>query len=459
MKDGVMETHEVLRLLRRSLPVLLVCACLGAVAAGALTLAMTPLYRADTTLLISARSATTDPAEAYQANQLSQQLAPAYARLATSRSVAAAVVGQLGLRRPVEEVRSEITAKAVPDTNLLSVSVTDPSAAGAQRIANAVGTQLGGRIAKLESSAGSPAAPAAVLLAEPAQLPGSPVSPRPALNVAIGMVLGFGLGAAAVVLRRRAGTVVDGWTDLERQTGVPCLGIVTLGRIGGVPPPSGDRRLPHADEAYRQLRTNLEGVEGWDEPRSVLVTSAAPEEGRTTVACNLALTFAQAGRQVALVEADLRRPRVAIYLGLAPDRGLLDVLRGNADVEQVERCWCEADGGVCVVTAGQRTGDPTELLRSRDMGELMKRLEARFDLVVLDGPPVLTTADAAILARRVHTVLLVARHEQTRPDELAAAMHSLDLVGARPRGAVLTVAPGGGRWWRRGLPPPELGRS
>jgi capsular exopolysaccharide synthesis family protein len=456
VKDGVMDPHELLRLLRQQWRVLLACTCAGAALAGLVTLTMTRLYRADTTLLITAGS--TSATDAYQANQLSQQLAPAYARLATTRPVAEAVVGQLGLRRPVEEVRSEIAASVVPDTNLLAVSVTDPSPSGAQRIANAVGTQLAGRIGRLQNPVGDASPPVSVLLAEPAQLPDSPVSPRPALNLAIGAVFAFLLGGAVVVFRRQAGTVIRGWADLEARTGVPSLGVVTLGRIGGVPPLSGDGRLPRADEAYRQLRTNLEGIEGWDGPRSVLVTSAAPDEGRTTVACNLAITFAQAGLQVALVEADLRRPRVEVYLRLTAERGLIDVLRGDAEVEDVEQCWPEADGGLCVVSAGQRPANPTELLRSREMGELMKHLGARFDLVVLDGPPLLTTADAAILARHVHTVLLVARHEATAPDELEAALHSLDLVGAHPRGAVLTAAPGSGPWWRRGLQPARLGR-
>ncbi|HEV7824622.1 MAG TPA: polysaccharide biosynthesis tyrosine autokinase [Mycobacteriales bacterium] len=421
-----MDPHELLRVLRERWRAVLVCTLLATAAGALVSVAAPPRYEADAQLMVLVAAPSTSPDVAFQ---LAQQLTATYAQLATGRPVVEAAARQVGLDRPVDDLRADVTAAPIADTNLLTVTVQDSSATRAQALANALGAQLARRVAQLQSPAGDGAQPATVVLAEPAALPRTPVWPRPALNLLVGVLAGALAGMGVAVYRHRSPRAGRTWADLEEESGLPTLGVVPIR-----PPGPGD--VP-ADEAFHRLRTGLEARRGGDQPQSVLVTSAVPGEGRTTVACNLAVAFAGSGLQVALVEADLRNPGMSVRLGLAPDAGLADVLAG-ADAEQVQQCWLEGAGGICVLTAGRRVAHPAELIRSEAMAELLKYLAGRFDLVVVDSPPLTTAADAAVLARIAQSVLLVVAAATARND-VARALHDLALVDAPLQGTVLTT--------------------
>ena len=197
-----------------------------------------------------------------------------------------------------------------------------------------------------------------------------------------------------------------------------------------------DPRSPIA-EAYRSLRTNLEFT-SLDQPlHSLVVTSAGPEEGKSTTLANLAVTTAETGRKVILVDCDLRRPRLHEIFKLGNSVGLTTMA---VDIGAMKQPPLQetAVPGLLVLTSGPQPPNPAELLGSRRMSEIIEQLTGMADLVMFDTPPVIAVTDAAVLASRVDGVLLVISAGSTRREYVRQAKALLEKVNARVVGAVLT---------------------
>ena len=202
------------------------------------------------------------------------------------------------------------------------------------------------------------------------------------------------------------------------------------------------RDSPRA-EAFRTIRTNLRYVDVDNPPRSVVITSSLPGEGKTTTACNLSIALAQAGSKVLLIEADMRRPRVAEYLGVDGTIGLTDVLIGQASTADAIVSWQR--GLLDFLPSGAIPPNPSELLGSRQMTDLLKDLVDKYDSIILDAPPLLPVSDAAILATVTDGALLIAHYGDTTHEQVQHAADALRQVGARILGSVLNFAPAGRR--------------
>jgi len=196
-----------------------------------------------------------------------------------------------------------------------------------------------------------------------------------------------------------------------------------------------------ASEAFRVLRTNLQFM-GLDKPlKSILVTSATPGEGKSTVVANLAVAFAQTGAQVCLVDADLRRPMVAKIFGMDNWAGMT-----TAVVSGPEGAIRKSSvNGLSLVTSGPIPPNPAELLGSGKMEKFLRELEAQFDMVLIDTPPVLAVTDAAVLAPKVGGVLMVTRSGQVARQQVIRARAALEAVKANVLGAVLDGVEAEGR--------------
>lgn len=195
-----------------------------------------------------------------------------------------------------------------------------------------------------------------------------------------------------------------------------------------------DPRSPVA-EAYRSLRTNLE-FSSLDEPlRTMVVTSPAPEAGKSTTLANLAVTMAQAGKQVILVDCDLRRPSLHEIFGVPNTAGLTSVMLDDAAATPPLRET--GVPGLKLLTSGPLPPNPAELLASRRMADFIKLLREQADIVLFDAPPVIAVTDAAILASRVDGVLLVLNAGVTRREHAQRAKAALEKVNARLIGTVL----------------------
>jgi capsular exopolysaccharide synthesis family protein len=411
---------------------------LGGLVAAAVTVVTTPVYTSHTQLFVSTTDSSST-AEAFQGNQFAEKRIASYAELLTSQELAARVVAELGLDLTPGELASRIDAAPVSGTVVLDVSVTDPSPVAAQRIARTVADQFIAAVAELETPAGSLTSPVRVTVFGAADLPRSPSAPQPVLDLAVGLVIGFGLGAVTAVVRARLDRSLKDPDEVADLAGAPVIGLVLrddeLEERHRVDLESSSRSA----EAYRHLQTNLQFLDVDTPPRVLMVSSAMPSEGKTTVAVNLALALADAGQRVALIEADLRRPRVTSYLGLVNGVGLTNVLTGRVRAEEVAQPY--GDGDLVVIGAGPSAPNPAQLLASGAMRALLEQLRESHDYVVLDAPPLLPVADATGLAVLADGVLLSVRHGSTTREQLQRTRDTLDRVGARTVGAVLNIVP------------------
>lgn len=467
-----MDVREYLRLLRRNWLLVVVLTALGAGITGAMTWRATPLYASSVTMVVSSPASADDPTSAYQGTLLSQQRVKSYADLVSSDQVAAAVIRQLGLTESPATLRGRISAQAVPDTVLLRATVTDRVPARAQLIANAVGDVFAGAVARMETPPGARSPSVHITVWERAKVAGSPVSPRPVRTIGLGVLLGLLAGVGAAALRTRLDRTVSGEDDVRGAVGLPVLGAICYDPDARLRPlvVHGPSHAPRA-EAFRVLRTNLRFVDVDTHPRTIVVTSALPGEGKTTTSANLAFTLAQAGARVVLVEGDLRRPTFGEYLGVEAAAGLTSVLIGAAELDDVLQPWGD-DGALPgrsrpggarfdVLPSGPVPPNPSELLGSRGMHALLTQLAARYDAVLVDASPLLPVTDAAVLAAQCDAVLFVARTRRTHRQQIVTAVDALRAVDARLLGVVLNMVPvkGPDAYRRYGYPyVPKKGR-
>ncbi|CUQ11547.1 Tyrosine-protein kinase YwqD [Turicibacter sanguinis] len=191
-------------------------------------------------------------------------------------------------------------------------------------------------------------------------------------------------------------------------------------------------------EAYRTLRTNLQFSTVDHELQTLLVTSSNASEGKTTTICNLAVSFAQIGKKVLIIDGDLRRPRLHTYLNVSNVKGLSNVLTHQATLEEAMK---ETVLDIQVLTCGPIPPNPSELLNSNRLKQLLVELKSQFDIILIDTPPVGVVTDAAILSTLVDGTLIVVASHQTESDQAVRAMKLLNNVGARILGSVLTKVP------------------
>ncbi len=198
-----------------------------------------------------------------------------------------------------------------------------------------------------------------------------------------------------------------------------------------------NRKSP-ISEAYRTLRTNIQFSSIDKKVKTIVVTSANMSEGKSTTITNLAETFAQAGNRVIVVDADLRRPRVHQLFNLENQQGLTNVLAGQIELKQAIASACS---DVHVMTSGPVPPNPSELLGSEKMKELVRILSEHYDIVLFDTPPVNAVTDAAILSTVVDGVILAVASGKTDIEGGKRAMKSLQAVNANLLGAVMTMIP------------------
>ena len=315
-----------------------------------------------------------------------------------------------------------------------------------------------------------PKGPNTLTVIEPAYVPTEPVSPNMRANVLMASAVGLLLALAAVLLIEYMNDTLGTPEDVEQALAVPTLAsIQDMGRIRSLPEALIAARAPRSpiSEAYRLLRTNVQFASVDSDSAVLLITSPALQEGKSITCANLAASFAQAGSQTVLVDADLRRPCLHSLFGHTNEVGLTSLFlnepvretdqpveghasgprnKGGRKVSELKRrleaCLVPTDvPGLRVLLSGPMPVNPAELLGSSRMGELLRSLEAIADVVIMDTPPVLPVADTAILAGRGASVVLVVEARKTRGSAARAAKETLLRANARILGVVLNRLP------------------
>ncbi|WP_395308251.1 polysaccharide biosynthesis tyrosine autokinase [Mycobacterium sp. AMU20-3851] len=434
-----MNLQDFFKLLRTRWMIVCVTLLVTLLAAIVSTLLTTPLYQASTRLFVSASAGAT-LSETYQGNRFSQERVISYTQLLEGQSVAQRTIDKLGLDMSASELANNVEATAKRDTVLISVQVLDPSPVQARDIANTLSDEFVAMVRELETPEDGSSPDSRVVVEQRASIPESPVVPKTARTIGIGIVLGLVLGVGLAIGRDLLDNTVKEKNELEAITGTGVVGTIPLDKERRKHPAiSFDSDNSSIAEAFRKLRTNLQFLAVDNPPRVIVVTSSVPSEGKSTTAINIALALAEAENNVVLVDGDMRRPSLHKYLDLVAPVGFSTVLSGQTTLE--DALQPTRFNGLTVLTAGTIPPNPSELLGSQATKKLLAELRGKFDYVIVDSTPLLAVTDAAILAASSDGVLVMARFGSTKREQLTHAVDSLSGVGAPLLGAVFTMTP------------------
>jgi succinoglycan biosynthesis transport protein ExoP len=398
--------------------------------AAAVTLATATKYTA-TTRLYFAVEASQNPAEG---TSLAEKQLASYPEVVTSPLVLEPVIDQLNLQTSAAKLARAVRAVVRPDTVIVEISAVDAEPKRAAAIANAIGAEVQEVSGTLtpEREGGSSVQ---VTTLAPALVPTEPSSPNVARNLAVGLLLGLLFGAGTAAFRHLQQSKIRDEADVRAVTAAPLLSVIGLDdKVRAHPIIVHDQPLSSAAESVRRLRANLEFT-GVADARSIVITSAVSGEGKSMTALNLAVSLAYAGSRVILVDADLRQPSVARALGMEGHAGLTSVLIGRAQLRDVVQHW--QNSTLDVLPAGRIPPNPGELLGSTPMKQLLSELTARYDVVLLDSPPLLAVPDAASLSGLVGGSVLVIGADLLHRRQLQQAIESLNAAGGHVDGVVV----------------------
>jgi len=465
-----------------------------------ISISTTPIYQSSTRLLVSDPPAMRNID--YSGIVSSQTMTRTYAEMLVERPVLQGVIDQLGLPTTPENLKETVSIELVRDTQLLVVSVEHPSPALAAEIANAIARVFTDRIRELQSqryaatreglakqvndmeqqiettnqAIASGVDPdqkvqletrlteyqrlystlvtnyeqvrlaeaqtsTTVVVSEPATVPIRPIRPRTGQNSLLATVAGMLFAAGVVFAVDTLDDTIKNPDEIRRVSNLPILGMIAAHAAADDRPISLSQPRSPVAEAFRALRTNTMFT-GVDKPLNrIIVTSATPQEGKTTISANLAVVLAQGERKVVVIDADLRRPQIHRKFGLYNRVGLSDLfllMRPLESFPQGAINYSES-ARLAVITAGKLPPNPAELLTSQKMAQFLDMLGREYDLILIDTPPVLTVTDAAALAPCVDGVILVVKPGATRLRDFQQAFEQLRAGGARVLGVVLNA--------------------
>jgi len=268
-----------------------------------------------------------------------------------------------------------------------------------------------------------------IIQKEPAIPPGYPFTPVVFRTTMMGALLGFLLGVGLIVLFEALDDTIRDPEEIAQKFGVPLLGMIATHESEDEGPIAQNKPRSPITEAFRSLRTNIQFT-GVDHPlHTILITSPSPKDGKSTVAANLSVVFAQGDRKVVLIDADLHRPKQHKLLGISNRRGLSELftqpvllMDGNVRDTSVPN--------LSILTSGSLPPNPAELLGSEKMRQILSQLNQQAEVIIIDSPPLMAVTDAAVLSSRADGVLLVIRPSVTKLQACKHTIEQLKHVGA-----------------------------
>jgi capsular exopolysaccharide synthesis family protein len=462
---GGLGLRHYLEIVRRRKWIVLSIFTVAVAAALAISLTMANVYQAKTTIVVGQGNSLFQPGEASAVQPFTATMGD----LVKSNVVARTVISQLHLPETPEDVLNKISVSINPQTAVVKIAVRDHSKPRAVAIADRVGKVFSQLVKKRFGTKAEPSAvpgtpvqlPLTATVFDPAHADPKPVAPRPFRNTVLAGILGLILGLIAAFLREHFDRDLRTRDAVEKSFGVPV--------IGQVPSVHKGRRVlarhtfGPVDEALRALRANLQYLGVRRPLRTLLITSAGAEQGKTTLAANLAVVLAQSGASSVIIDGDLRRPALDRLFETERGLGLTSVLVGAADLEDVlvelpdaVTAGADSSARLSFLASGPLPPNPSELLSSTPMAKVLDRLGVLYDYVVIDSPPLLLVADALELARVVDGVILVVRRNETTTDEAREVRGLVDRLGINVVGVVFTdVKPIGGYGYGYGPYAPE----
>lgn len=434
-----------LRALRRNIALILSLALIG-LSAGVLHAIATPTSYTTTADVFVAGQAQSDGEQPTTldlnlARTYAQQAVSSYVGIIPSALVLQPVIDDLGLDETTTQLGSRVSAAAEVAATTISITVTDSQPGRAARLANAVAESFASVVAEqLERASAGRTSIVRIDVIQPAPVPTAASAPNTTVSLAAGGFLGLAAGILIAVLRTVLDVRVRSVDDAIQATGAPLLGSIPFdGSVGEHPLVVASSGHDPRAEPYRSLRTSVQFLSAAGATPTFVVTSAGPGEGKSTTVANLAIAFAESGAKVALIDADLRLPRVADYFGIEGGVGLTEVLVGRMPLTDALQRW--GRGTLFLLPAGTVPPNPAELLGSREMANLLTDLGEAFDIILIDAPPVVLVTDAALIARRATGALIVTAADKALIPRVRDAVANLEKVGGKVLGTIVTMLP------------------
>ncbi len=384
------------------------------------TMLITPIYEATATLRIAVESSSVTYGDLLYV----QRLTNTFPTVVTSNST----IAELKKHLRTDKTPAKIEVVFPAESELMLIIVKDEDPVFAANVANGLAELFIPKVRETKVGRNF-----SISLVDPATPSQSPSSPSATLNIVLGMMVGLASGLGLAFLFEHLDTTL--YTDEEIEKVIDCR---ILAQIPTFDCKQGTVLLngnSPQKEAFHRLQANIFMSNRVRALQTLLVTSAEPGEGKTTTVANLAVTIAQSGHKVVVVDSDLRLPTLHKVFGLPNNKGLSDIFQGQATWNEVVQ---ESEiTGVYVITSGSSLPDSAERLGLLDISALVDELTNQFDMVLLDSPALLPVIDAAVIAREVDGTLLVVGHNQIRKEDLQAVRQQLMHSQARIVGAVV----------------------
>lgn len=388
----------------------------------------TPVYSTYTTVVLvkSDTSENTDTITLNDVN-LSQKLVSTYREIITSRLVLGQVIDELNLNYSVDQIIKEIDVTAKSDTEILKITVTDKDPNLASKIANVVAEVFDREITKIYNLSN-------VSIIDEALVPSNPSNMHLMRDVVLVVVASFiGISAVIFVIFYFDDTLRS-VEEIESEIDMPVVAKVYKDN-NGIDLIVDKRPNAAASESIRTLRTNLQFSAVDKELKTILVTSSVPSEGKSFIAANLAVSFAQTGKKVLIVDCDLRKGRQHKIFGVSGKNGLSNLLIGDI-AKSADYIIQTNVSNLSLIPRGIFPPNPSELLNSKKNASLVKLLAKYYDIVILDGAPIVGLSDSLILSSMVDEVLLVSAVGRTPKTELKNTKKALENVNANVAGCI-----------------------
>lgn len=496
-----MQPEIVRRIVRKWALAVVALTALGALVAFAVSKTMTPLYQARGNVLVVAGVGQSGSAPA-DLNLSAAEATTTAATLITAPPLLQSVINTQHLNEPLATLAGNVAATPQTNSELVDVSVTDPSPSRAARIGNAImsafvaqitqqntdrinqaGAALQAEITQVQAQLNQSEQQLAdatpdeatalrqeigdqtsllsqltlnygtfratqqqnletVSVATPASPPTVPSSPRTLFNTGVGALAGLLAGVTLAAVLEFLDQGLKTADDVRQRLGVPCLGIVPRHPNGAAGRPRNEREAIGAGEAYRRLRTSLLFASPDATLRSVVITSARSGEGKTETASNLAVALASADQRIVLVDADMRRPDLHRVFSRPLQGGMSELIMTVQPGERLSLrgAYPTSQPNLTLITSGTIPPNPSELLSSKRAGLLLHALENVYDLVVIDTPPIDAVPDALSIAAEASATVVVVDAGRTNATQAAATIEALRSVGATVVGVVLNRA-------------------
>ena len=439
-----MKADRISQVLARAWRSAVIVAILGAVVAFAVTTVAPRTYTGSAEVLL------TPVAGVPASDAVDERLLASYAVLLGGRTIATAVRDDTGSGQSVNAIEDALHAEVVKGSSVLRVTARHSDARTAATLSRSAAQSLVNllvdRGVALETAAGGDEKPTAAVVAsvvDQSAVASGPTSPSIPWWIAFGTMLGFLLGLIVSAMRQLTDRLIRTPEELAEVSKAPVLGAIGYDRHTQRRPLVSDLDMDDPRfEATRILRTNLQFLDVDSTETVLTITSCLPAEGKSTLAANLAISLAHGGESVVLVDADLRRPRLDQLFDLSRSPGLTTALVGAVDL--AEAVQTTSVPGLDVLTTGDLPPNPSELLQTNAMADLVLALKHRYDVVLFDAPPLLPVTDAALLTTLSDGAVLLVRHGRTTNEQVRAAIGRLESVGGPLLGVVLTMVPARG---------------